>query len=368
MKIGRNDPCPCNSGKKYKKCCMRKTEEQKMAEAIADIQPTIRKQGHIKQCLHPNKAECKGEIVRAHAIQNNRILSRIAENGHVTMLDGTSFLIFQDAQTKGRKVATMFTGFCSYHDKTLFQEIEDVDFTATQKQIFLLTYRTMAWHYHKKQEQAKKNEIMIQQMAERGFALKQNERTNIFLHGLDLGLSDNQTKKTEFDQALINCDYESVHSCIWELPYEVQFAVSMQFEPSFDLQGRQIGDYQNEKECLRSIYLNIFPVQGKSFCIWSWLATDEGVFSPFAQQFMALDVVDRENFLNNKLPAWTDSIVISPLLWKKWGESIQQALIMHANFGYMFQMHEIEDGGHPYQYMDTPWNLFEKGRNDNDLR
>lgn len=31
MKIGRNEPCPCNSGKKYKKCCMRKTEEQKMA-------------------------------------------------------------------------------------------------------------------------------------------------------------------------------------------------------------------------------------------------------------------------------------------------------------------------------------------------
>ena len=23
MKIGRNDPCPCGSGKKYKKCCLR---------------------------------------------------------------------------------------------------------------------------------------------------------------------------------------------------------------------------------------------------------------------------------------------------------------------------------------------------------
>ena len=22
IKIGRNDPCPCNSGKKYKKCCI----------------------------------------------------------------------------------------------------------------------------------------------------------------------------------------------------------------------------------------------------------------------------------------------------------------------------------------------------------
>ena len=22
-KVGRNDPCPCGSGKKYKQCCMR---------------------------------------------------------------------------------------------------------------------------------------------------------------------------------------------------------------------------------------------------------------------------------------------------------------------------------------------------------
>lgn len=25
-KIGRNDPCPCGSGKKYKKCCLSKTQ------------------------------------------------------------------------------------------------------------------------------------------------------------------------------------------------------------------------------------------------------------------------------------------------------------------------------------------------------
>lgn len=24
VKIGRNDPCPCGSGKKYKKCCINK--------------------------------------------------------------------------------------------------------------------------------------------------------------------------------------------------------------------------------------------------------------------------------------------------------------------------------------------------------
>ena len=27
-KVGRNDPCPCGSGKKYKKCCLLKEEQQ----------------------------------------------------------------------------------------------------------------------------------------------------------------------------------------------------------------------------------------------------------------------------------------------------------------------------------------------------
>ena len=28
-KIGRNDPCPCGSGKKYKKCCLQSSKRQK---------------------------------------------------------------------------------------------------------------------------------------------------------------------------------------------------------------------------------------------------------------------------------------------------------------------------------------------------
>ena len=28
IKVGRNDPCPCGSGKKYKQCCMKKDQEE----------------------------------------------------------------------------------------------------------------------------------------------------------------------------------------------------------------------------------------------------------------------------------------------------------------------------------------------------
>ena len=33
-KISRNDPCPCGSGKKYKKCCMRHAEEIRMKDVV----------------------------------------------------------------------------------------------------------------------------------------------------------------------------------------------------------------------------------------------------------------------------------------------------------------------------------------------
>jgi hypothetical protein len=34
-KIGRNDPCPCGSGEKYKKCCLPKEESRKLPKVIS---------------------------------------------------------------------------------------------------------------------------------------------------------------------------------------------------------------------------------------------------------------------------------------------------------------------------------------------
>jgi hypothetical protein len=42
MSVGRNDPCPCGSGKKYKKCCLAKDEEAKQVEQAKPIGPAPR--------------------------------------------------------------------------------------------------------------------------------------------------------------------------------------------------------------------------------------------------------------------------------------------------------------------------------------
>jgi hypothetical protein len=50
MKTGRNDPCPCGSGKKYKKCCARKSEG-----GPSGLQGGIRMKGGVGLDSHSEK-------------------------------------------------------------------------------------------------------------------------------------------------------------------------------------------------------------------------------------------------------------------------------------------------------------------------
>ena len=54
-KIGRNDMCPCGSGLKYKKCCLRKSKDQLAFEAYVDAQKKADRAGRVKECSHPRK-------------------------------------------------------------------------------------------------------------------------------------------------------------------------------------------------------------------------------------------------------------------------------------------------------------------------
>ena len=66
MRVGRNDPCPCGSGKKFKKCCAAKGET-----ATAGLTAAIRMKGGVsfdptanayRAVVHSwDNAECIGE-------------------------------------------------------------------------------------------------------------------------------------------------------------------------------------------------------------------------------------------------------------------------------------------------------------------
>lgn len=127
LKIGRNDPCPCKSGKKFKKCHGSMTEKIDNTDPAIAVQSIIErglKAGHIKQCIHPDQSKCSGNIIKAHSIQNNRILNKIGRNGEVYMVKSvmTRHSFRMRFKLIGRKVATTFTGFCGLHDKILLSQ------------------------------------------------------------------------------------------------------------------------------------------------------------------------------------------------------------------------------------------------------
>lgn len=53
MKVGRNDPCPCGSGKKYKHCCYAK-DSVKHEEPIIEAAETAEPEDPEAEGSHPN--------------------------------------------------------------------------------------------------------------------------------------------------------------------------------------------------------------------------------------------------------------------------------------------------------------------------
>lgn len=309
----------------------------------------------IKKCFYPETNNCNGKIKRAHAIQNNKILINISDNGELIALNGKSNLFFQNCEKQGRKIASTFWGFCDYHDTIVFEPIENYDYDKSLFQTFLYTYRTFIWHYYLKETQMNKNNFMRENV---NLDLKSNE----FFIGTQLGIVDNEKLKTKFDNAILNRKYDIINFYVWEIPFKVEFSCCSMVQLFYDLLGNEINNYNDIDDInkpLKNLFINIFPENNKSYCIFSWV-NDDNEYQEFARQFSKLTIKNKINYLNNMLPKETDKIFINPKLWKKWGESTQQAFIEWANISIIFDaMYNEKLIYRKWKYAYTPWNLFD---------
>jgi hypothetical protein len=56
-KIGRNDPCPCGSGKKYKKCCLAQDERRHIEETRPDDMSALFEDIHVRTDMYEDSDE-----------------------------------------------------------------------------------------------------------------------------------------------------------------------------------------------------------------------------------------------------------------------------------------------------------------------
>ena len=313
-KIGVNDPCPCGSGKKYKKCCRKKEDDKEFSnlENFPQYYKEMRKSARFKECIHPDHTRCSEKIIGAHSIQNNKILSIIADNGKVYMPIPKVDFSGKLQNEFGRKEASVFTGFCGYHDKSVFQPIEDYDFEGTEEQIFLYIYRTFALEYHKKQEAVR--------FTQQFFSKKPSviNMPGIMVRGktgFSMAVNDFAEEKAAFDEALLSGKYNILTSFVWTFDGFSNFAATGAEAPTLDFESNKIQDLLNPDIPVRHIYISVFPENNKTYAIIAWLKKYDDLFSSIGTKLNSLGEEQKRNYINNTLPFISENIAIKPSSW-----------------------------------------------------
>lgn len=273
------EDCPCGSSKKFKFCCYAKARETNRKQnsrpynysddRLKNMAHSLWKDTDFKHCFISDD-QCKGKIKSAHSIQNNRILNRISEDGHVYTIEATikNSGIEPEFKKISRNKASTFFGFCDYHDTEVFKPIELVPYQNTPEQHFLLAYRGFCVAYHK----------VIRKMNTIRNSAKQfpdsllNPQTVNMYRVAQLDMKDDKIEFNNFTDDLRNKKYSCLETFSYTLNYEVNFSVSSCFAISEDMNRKLLQDIHdlNEDILIPRIIANIFPIEGKTIIILSY--------------------------------------------------------------------------------------------------
>jgi hypothetical protein len=244
---------------------------------VSRLQSLYKKSTTIKECFNFNPNECT-KTIAAHSIQRNGKLSLIAQevNGQRVVysfddFDALETIPYFKFKPLGLAQASTFLGFCGYHDKIIFQPIEDQDFLETDEQCFLHCYRAIAHSYHLTKQQFKMVEYGYENNTE---AYKQGRSYEWYKLGMEL----NESQKMEMKLHYQNKDFSELDYIIYQLDEFYPIMSSFAFTLDFSIKGRKLASGTNY---MKGLMMSVFPEKGRTIVIIGAHKND-----PFAQILM----------------------------------------------------------------------------------
>ena len=284
-----------------------------ITKEVFDIYQDVIRNIHYKKCF---VSECTNDVIRAHSIQNSRILRPLSKNGLLIMPKPKNWNLADPITEWGRNEATIFTGFCGKHDSELFKLIDENPFDESYQQIFLYTYRCLAYEYYTKYRRY----LVAKEMTIRPIEKKYKNYFRFEAKACFGASNDFIADKNRFEEALKNGN-KILESVVWYFPYKINFAACSTDVLWADISGKIHYDtnkvQQTNKKRLRHFYVTIFPEENRSVCIISWLLRDKKMFSNFKIELESLTEEQRKYWLNHFLPLTSDNIVFNPDSWNK---------------------------------------------------
>lgn len=232
MKIGRNKPCWCGSNKKYKHCHLGRDKQAPIDKGT--VMKEMNSFNSKKFCSVPEvmKTECSKKIIKAHSVSKGSSLKAIAEDGHVytTFKTNHDFSVSKIVRPKkvGINQASVFTGFCSNHDKQIFAPIEDDAFNKSAYHCFLVAYRSLCRELFVKESAA--NTFSFAQQLDKGKSLSEQvmiqQMAKYYGSNNDLTTGDLQYLKQKLDQMFTAGAYDDLHHLVVELEHPARVMTS----------------------------------------------------------------------------------------------------------------------------------------------
>lgn len=295
------------------------------------------KEFQVIECFNKN-GECSKKIINAHSIQNNKILSKISDNGEVMYFNFDRIPEEIEFVKTGRKKATTFRGFCGYHDTKIFLPIEAKDYSlGDYEQEFLFCYRALAKEYSAQMSLAN----MFNYYLEKGFENPEEKAALIKNHSEKIkSISFMKNKFCDYkDMSNINLQkkrFWKVNTKKMVFSQEYPIAVSSMFYIERDVLGNVVNDLTKIPCDFAPLFLTIFPQNGNTYILFSYFNKDKNRYSFLDEQIINKSENIQKIILSNILALYVENIALSPILWSKIDKSLTQQFydIYNFYFGY----------------------------------
>lgn len=258
----KNEPCWCGSPKRFQDCHYERQNQRKISEA--EIRANIsRIMDDMEYCCATFDSQHCGTFIKgAHTIQRGRVLASMAKDGQIgTFYRNTHG--FEDAksiQTGVKRKASIFYGFCDYHDTELFKNIEVSEFTISPENCWASSYRAICHEFY--QKNSAKNAVQWQkENCDKGYVLYEQLmlQENLALLERDImkGFEDIQRIKNEFENINTTHQLNLFTTYIIQLDSTLDIAVCGTMSPYYNINAQKIQNLGQSQYVLPTfLYIN----------------------------------------------------------------------------------------------------------------
>ena len=314
-KLGRNDPCHCGSGVKYKKCCLDKTASTNLNAWEFDSAFTKAKLDGKCLFVEPSTLlACGKPCIKSHTI-SKKFLKRISKDGNFYNFINT----VQDLKKSGGELKEKLVGinkastlslFCDTHDSKIFAPIEQRELIPNSEQCFLLTYRTICMEYTKKIASVKHFENLLSQIP----PTIQNW-AQYHIMGSQVAIRDILEDKEKLELIYKEKNFNTLKSYVINIDKIPGFSCVGAHFPQYDFSGNHLQNLGNLDKKSNYLTYSLLPLEKSGVFILTWDDFPDNPVQKFIKSFSQLNAAETPGAIAKYLFSTCENMYINPIWW-----------------------------------------------------